>query len=337
MIAPLLEQKALPHSEESERAVLAAILLDPTRHLPTTSGRLRPNDFYLERHQRLYEAMLALQDDKVEIDIRTLQAHLEQKKLFQEVGGLAYIATLEVDLPDLGRVEHYVEIVKERSLRRRLIAACSDIYRNCQDGGLDAKQALDRAEQAILELGEQATPRGFITLGEAIKGTVFDLEERPDQLLTGLPSGFDDFDALSHGLNPGSLIIIAGRPGMGKCLSRDAEIVEADGSVRTIEEIVRRRSATLLTLSEDHQLGWTSPSAFVDNGIHPVFEVTTRLGRRIKVTSTHPLLTLTGWKRLADLSVGTAIAVPRRIDAFGNESLGEHRARLLGYLLGDGG
>ncbi|HEX2465149.1 MAG TPA: DnaB-like helicase N-terminal domain-containing protein, partial [Thermoanaerobaculia bacterium] len=142
MIAPLLEQKALPHSEESERAVLAAILLDPSRHLPTTSGRLKPNDFYLERHQRLYEAMLALQDDKVEIDIRTLQAHLEQKKLFQEVGGLAYIATLEVDLPDLGRVEHYVEIVKERSLRRRLIAACSDIYRNCQDGGLDAKQAL---------------------------------------------------------------------------------------------------------------------------------------------------------------------------------------------------
>ncbi len=202
MIAPLLEQKALPHSEESERAVLAAILLDPTRHLPTTSGRLRPNDFYLERHQRLYEAMLALQDDKVEIDIRTLQAHLEQKKLFQEVGGLAYIATLEVDLPDLGRVEHYVEIVKERSLRRRLIAACSDIYRNCQDGGLDAKQALDRAEQAILELGEQATPRGFITLGEAIKGTVFDLEERPDQLLTGLPSGFDDWDALRTGSMP---------------------------------------------------------------------------------------------------------------------------------------
>src|SRR5262245_41208741 len=120
MISPLLEQKALPTSEESERAVLAAVLLDPSRHLPATSGRLRPTDFYLERHQRLYQAMLDLQDDKVEIDIRTLQAHLEQKKQLQEVGGLAYIATLEVDLPDLGRVDQYVEIVKERSLRRRL-------------------------------------------------------------------------------------------------------------------------------------------------------------------------------------------------------------------------
>jgi len=216
MIASLIEQKSLPHSEESERAVLAAILLDPTRHLPTTSGRLRPEDFYLERHQRLYEAMLELQEVKSEIDIRTLQAKLEQKKQWQEVGGLAYVGTLEVDLPDLGRVEHYVEIVKERSLRRRLIAASAEIYRNCQDGGLEAKYALDRAEQAILELGEQAVPRGFVTIAEAIKGTVFDLEDRPDDVLTGIRSGFDDWDALTHGLNPGNLIIIAGRPGMGK-------------------------------------------------------------------------------------------------------------------------
>jgi replicative DNA helicase len=216
MIASQLEQKTLPHSEESERAVLAAILIDPTRHLPTTAGRLRAEDFYLERHQRLFEAMLELQENKVEIDLRTLQARLEQKKLLQEVGGLAYVATLEVDLPDLGRVEHYVEIVKERSLRRRLIAASAEIYRNCQDGGLEAKHALDRAEQAILELGEEAIPRGFVALGDAIKGTVFDLEERPDQILTGIPSGYDDWDAITHGLNPGNLIIIAGRPGMGK-------------------------------------------------------------------------------------------------------------------------
>jgi replicative DNA helicase len=214
---------------------------------------------------------------------------------------------------------------------------CADIYRNCQDGGLEAKQALDRAEQAILELGEQAIPRGFLSLGEAIKGTVFDLEERPDQLLTGLPSGFDDWDALSHGLNAGSLIIIAGRPGMGKCLSRDAEIVEADGSVRTIEEVVRYGSTRLLTLHDNYKLGWASPTAFLDNGVKPVFEITTRLGRRLKATANHPLLTLTGWKPLAEIAVGAAIAVPRLIDAFGSEPVGEHRARLLGYLLGDGG
>jgi replicative DNA helicase len=336
MTASLLEQKTLPHSEESERAVLAAILLDPSRHLPATSGRLHPHDFYLERHQRLYEAMLELQDEKVDIDIRTLQARLEQKKLLQEVGGLAYVATLEVDLPDLGRVEHYVEIVKERSLRRRLIAMCAETYRNCQDGGLEAKQALDRAEQIILELGEQAIPRGFVALADAIKGTVFDLEERPDEVLTGLRSGFDDWDALTHGLNPGNLIIVAGRPGMGKCVAGCSEIVDADGSVRTIEEIVQDRRARLLTLGEDHRFQWTSPSAFVDSGIKGVFEVTTRLGRRIKVTATHPFLTDEGWKPLAEIAVGSTVAVPRRIDVFGEQSMGGHHARLLGYLLGDG-
>ena len=155
--------------------------------------------------------------------------------------------------------------------------------------------------------------------------------------MTGLQSGFDDWDALTHGLNAGNLIIIAGRPGMGKCLSADAEIVESDGGVRTIEEIVRRRAAHLLTLDPTHRLSWTAPSDFVDDGVKPVFEVTTRLGRRIKVTAPHPFLTFEGWKPLAEIAVGDAIAVPRRIEAFGAEPLGEHRARLLGYLLGDGG
>ncbi|MEE2775636.1 MAG: replicative DNA helicase [Acidobacteriota bacterium] len=217
MIEPaVLEQKTLPHSEESERAVLAAILLDPPRHLPTTAGRLQPEDFYSERHQCLFQTMLDLQGDGVEIDVRTLQARLEQQDRFEQVGGLAYVATLDVDLPDLGRVEHYVEIVKERSLRRRLIAASSDIFRNCQDGGVEAKEALGRAEQAILELGEEAIPQGFVQVGEAIRDTVYDLEESPGKVFTGTPSGFPDFDRMTHGLSPGNLVIVAGRPGMGK-------------------------------------------------------------------------------------------------------------------------
>ena len=107
--------------------------------------------------------------------------------------------------------------------------------------------------------------------------------------------------------------------------------------MRTIAEIVARRGARLATLNAEQQFEWTSPSAFVDDGVKPVFEVTTRLGRRIKVTATHPFLTLGGWKPLAELAVGDAIGVPRQLEVFGDEALGEHRARLLGYLLGDGG
>ncbi len=215
MLDVLPQQKALPHSEESERAVLAAVLLDP-RLLPTLSGRLRAEDFYLERHQHLYQAMVELAQDGTTIDLRTLQAKLEQQARFDGAGGIAYLAGLDVDLPDLGRVDAYVEIVKERSVRRRLIQASAGIMRDCLDGGLEAAAALGRAEQAILGLGQEAIQRGFVQLAQVFHSTLEDLEERPGTTLIGVPTGFIDFDRMTHGLNRSNLIIVAGRPGMGK-------------------------------------------------------------------------------------------------------------------------
>jgi replicative DNA helicase len=336
VLESLQTPRTLPHSDESERAVLAGILLEP-QVLATVASRLVESDFYFERHQRIYRAMIDLQTAGTEVDLRTLQARLEQQAQFDAVGGLAYLAGLDVDLPDLGRIDAYVEIVKERSLRRRLIQACSDVTRSALDGGLEANEALGKAEQAILGLGEEAVARGFVALGRVLDRTMEDLEERPGSALIGIPTGFTDLDRMTHGLNKGNLIIIAGRPGMGKCLSADAELVEADGTVRTIAEIVERQTARLATLNGEQQFEWTSPSAFVDDGVKPVFEVTTRLGRRIKVTASHPFLTLGGWKPLRELAVGDAIGVPRQLDVFGAEALGADRARLLGYLLGDGG
>ncbi|HKH45441.1 MAG TPA: replicative DNA helicase [Thermoanaerobaculia bacterium] len=215
MIDTLPQQKALPYSEESERAVLGGILLDPNV-LPTISGRLRPEDFYLERHQVLYQTMIDLKEDQVEVDLRTLQAKLEQRAQLDSVGGLAYLATLDLDLPDIGRVDQYAEIIKERSIRRRLIQTSSQIIRDCLDGGLTAQEALGRAEQAVLGLGEEAVQRGFAQLGHIFHNTLEELEERSGSLLTGIPTGFTDLDRITHGLNRGNLIIIAGRPGMGK-------------------------------------------------------------------------------------------------------------------------
>jgi len=215
MLELLQTPKTLPQSEESERAVLAAALLDP-RLLPTVSGRLRPEDFYSDRHRRIYAAMLELQDEQVTIDLRTLQAKLEARAEMESAGGLSYLAGLDVDLPDLGRFEHYVEIVKERSVRRRLIDVCRDITRDCLDGGVDAQRALDRAEQAVMALGEEAIQRGFVPLSKIVEETLEMLEEHPGTALIGLPTGFIDLDRMTHGLGKGALIIIAGRPGMGK-------------------------------------------------------------------------------------------------------------------------
>ncbi len=215
MIETLQQPRTLPHSEESERAVLASVLLDPSR-LATLAGRLRPGDFFTERHRVVYQAMLDVQAMETEIDLRTLQARLEQQKRLDSVGGVAYLASLDLDLPDLGRLESYIEIVKERSVRRRLIEACGEITRSCLDGGLIAQEALGRAEQAILGLGEEAIHRGFVPLAQIFHETIADLEERPASGLIGLPTGFTDLDRSTRGLNRANLIIIAGRPGMGK-------------------------------------------------------------------------------------------------------------------------
>jgi replicative DNA helicase len=215
MLDLLSQPRALPQSEESERAVLAAVLLDP-RLLPSVSGRLKAEDFYGERHRAIYAAMLELQDETTAIDLRTLQARLEQKNQLEAIGGFAYLAGLDVDLPDLGRFENYVEIVKERSVRRRLIDVCRDVTRDCLDGGLDAPQALARAESAVMALGEEAVRRGFVPLARILEETLEMIEERPGKGLVGLESGFVDLDRKTHGFSGGALIIVAGRPGMGK-------------------------------------------------------------------------------------------------------------------------
>ncbi|HKI87300.1 MAG TPA: replicative DNA helicase [Thermoanaerobaculia bacterium] len=215
MIDTLPQSHPLPHSEEAERAVLAGVLLDPER-FSLLSGRLEASDFYSERHRLLFQAMLDLDGESVAIDLRTLQARLEQREQLEAAGGIGYMATLDLDLPDLGRLETYAEIVKERSIRRRLIEACGEITRNCLDGGLEAQEALSRAEQSVLALGEEAIQRGFISLGTVVHEAIDLLEERPASVFTGLKTGFGDFDEITRGLNPGNLIILAGRPGMGK-------------------------------------------------------------------------------------------------------------------------
>ena len=215
MLEALEQPRTLPHSEESERAVLAAVLLDPAV-LPSVTSRLVDEDFYLDRHRLIYSSMVALQENGDSVDLRTVQARLEQQDKLEAAGGLAYIAGLDLDLPDLGRVDSYVEIVKERSIRRRLITASQEVIRDCLDGGLEAQEALAHAEQAVFGLGEEAVRTGFVQLASILHETLEDLEERPGAALTGVPTGFTDFDRITHGLNRGNLIIIAGRPGMGK-------------------------------------------------------------------------------------------------------------------------
>ncbi|MEM1181282.1 MAG: replicative DNA helicase [Acidobacteriota bacterium] len=207
-------ERSLPHSEESERAVLAAILLAP-HVMPLVTARLVPEDFYVERHQLIYQAMLDLQDKGDEIDLRTLQAELELKNAFESSGGLAYLSGLDLDLPDLSRVETYVEVVKERSIRRQLILSSQKVIFDSFEAGMAASDVLAEAERSIMGLGQQAMQRGFASMADVVDDTLAALEERSDGVI-GLQTGFYDWDRITQGLVAGNLIIIAGRPGMGK-------------------------------------------------------------------------------------------------------------------------
>ncbi|MES9938772.1 MAG: LAGLIDADG family homing endonuclease, partial [Sedimenticola sp.] len=192
----------------------------------------------------------------------------------------------------------------------------------------------------VFEIAEQGTrgKGGFESIKSLLTKAVDKIETlfEQDEPITGLSTGFSDLDGMTSGLQPADLIIVAGRPSMGKCVEAGTEILLEDGSIETIETLYRRKSGRLLTLAEDWRFRFTEPSAFVDDGQKPVFRLTTRLGRTIETTATHPYLTPKGWRPLDELEVGEKVAVPRTLPVFGKRSMRECEIKLLGYLLGDG-
>src|SRR3989475_6793968 len=326
-----------PQSLEAEESVLGGIMLDNAA-IDRVIGVVQPEDFYRGAHRRVFRAMVALTERSEPVDLITLSETLRARGELAEVGGSAYLAELTERVPTAANAAHYAKIGRERSILRGLIEASTEIATRGYQAPANVDELLDHAEQLIFGIQERKVKQAFAKLTEILVESIKTIERlyEQKQAVTGVPRGFSDLDALTAGLQPSDLIIVAGRPSMGKCLTADAEIVLADGNVRTIEEIVVTRSARLLTLTERWRFTLAEPSAFVDDGDKPVFEVTTRLGRKIRTTLPHPFLTVDGWKPLGELRAGDHVAVPRRIDAVGEGSLGEERVKMLAYLLGDG-
>jgi len=205
----------LPHSEEAERAVLGAILLDPELVKPA-SQRLQPEDFFQERHATIYRAMLA-----GKTDLRALQAQLEDRGKFEEVGGIAYLASLDLDLPDLGRFDVYVEIVKERALRRELWQGAVELMRAVVMPGegptlpeLVEAHARD-LEATRRQLGGSGAG-GYASLATIVDRTL-DLVEDGEGAITGqVTTGLPRLDSKLAFLPRGGLIVVGGRPKLGK-------------------------------------------------------------------------------------------------------------------------
>lgn len=326
-----------PHDLEAEKAVIGAMLVSETA-VSVVAERLTAEDFYSEVHRIIYGAMTRLYSRGDPIDQLTLTNELRSIGEFEKVGGRAYVFQIVESVPTAANAARYADIVRGKALLRDIIDVGSRITEDAFRQPDDVSKALDGAEQLIYGVSNRTLREHLAPVSELAPGALEMIQRlyEAEGEVTGVETGFEDLDRLTTGFHKSDLVILAARPAMGKCLAADSEVVLDDGSVATIEEIYRARRGRLLTLGDDLKLGWTRPSAYVDDGVKPVFRVITRLGRRITTTLTHPFLTVGGWRKLGELSVGDHVAIPRRMPVFGDEPLGEHRVKLLAYMLGDG-
>jgi len=325
-----------PQNIEAEEAILGGILLDPEA-ISRISDRLVPEAFYISAHKDIYQAALRLHSQGKPTDLLSLTSWLADQDKLARIGGRNKLASLIDRTVSAVNIDILADLVTEKYLRRQLIKAGNEVVQLAYETETALPIVLDQAEQKVFGVTQERPQAGLIHISDTLINTFQDIETRHQGIaLPGIPCGFYDLDAMTSGFQRSDLIIVAGRPSMGKCVAYDTEILLADGSISTIEEIYHRRQADLLTLTDDGKLEMTQPSAFVDDGIKPVFRVTTRLGRCVETTITHPYLTSKGWQRLEELKVGDKIAVPRKIDVFGTNTIPECEVKLLAYLEGDG-
>jgi replicative DNA helicase len=333
----IFSERTPPYSPEAELAVLGGMMMDADA-LSKAIEVVDDTMFHREGNRRIFRAMVRIFERGDVIDFVTLPEELRTTGDLDSAGGLTFLSTLVDAVPTAANIEYHAKIVREKALLRRLIEAATGIIQDTYAGQSDVEDLLDEAEQRIFQIAQTHDRKGFVWIKEILWPTFEKIEQLQNNSssVTGVATGFGDLDEITAGFQPGDLIIVAARPSMGKCLAHDAEILLEDGSVTTIEEIYRARSARLLTLDERWKFAITEPSAFVDDGEKPVFRVTTRLGRTVETTLTHPFLTIGGWKPLAEVAIGDHVAVPRRLEVFGTDEMRDCEVKLLSYLIGDG-
>ena len=209
--------KVPPHSIEAEQAVLAGILINNDA-LNQVMDLLSGDDFYRETHNLLFEAMVDLYNNNEPIDLITLSHHLREKNLLEKAGGADYLASLVEAVSTSAGINYHARIIRDLSVRRKLINQCSVISESCFHDWQQTDELLDLAEQSIFDIAEEKAGEGFTHLHDVVKDSFKRLESVAENegFVTGIPTDFDDFDRLTAGLQPTDLIILAGRPSMGK-------------------------------------------------------------------------------------------------------------------------
>jgi replicative DNA helicase len=210
-------QRTLPHNLEAERSVLGAVLID-NGMFNVVAAMMDGAAFFRDAHRRIFERMVALSERSQPIDLITLKEELERHGDLEEVGGPAYIASLTDGVPRSTNVEYYAQIVKEKATLRNLIFSANRILSNAYEADQEADLILDEAESAIFAVAEDRIKAGFIPMRDLVREQFPRIEQlfEHKKYITGVPSGFEDIDEKTRGLQNGDLVIVAARPSMGK-------------------------------------------------------------------------------------------------------------------------
>jgi replicative DNA helicase len=249
-------ERVPPQNLEAERSVLGGILLE-NQAMVNVMEILQDEDFYRDSHRKIYRAMVDLSERRDPVDLITLTEEVNRKGALQDVGGAVYLAALADEVPTAANILYYAKIVKEKSVLRQLIEAATEVARQGYEEPEDAVAFLDIAEQTILEISRRQQRQGFVPLRSVLQETFKSIEELYAQqgMPSGVGTGFADFDHKTAGLQRSDLIIIAGRPSMGKtALALNiARNVAVNGNVPVAVfslEMSRAQLATRLLCSE---------------------------------------------------------------------------------------
>jgi replicative DNA helicase len=210
--------RQMPQSPDAERAVLGAILIN-NHAFYRVIGTIDTEDFFRDAHRTIFGTMRRMAERSQDIEPLTLKEELAKHAQLEQIGGVAYVTSLMDVVPDVANVERYAQIVKEKSMLRRLIVMGNSVMRAAFDAPSEPGDVLNIAEKTLYEIAEGATDKGFVSLERITRANMTAIEQihsNAGRLVTGLPTGYDRFNEMTSGFQPGDLIILAARPSMGK-------------------------------------------------------------------------------------------------------------------------
>ncbi|NEU67746.1 replicative DNA helicase [Spirosoma agri] len=226
-----------PQALDLEEAVLGALMIEKDA-LSSVVDILKPETFYKEAHQRIYNAILTLFGNSDPIDLLTVTQQLRKTGEIELVGGGGFVSELTFRVNSAANIEYHARVISEQALKRALISMSSTILRDAYEDTTDVFELLDRTEQSLFKISESNIKKNYADMSTIVRMALNELETKKNQEgLTGVPSGFTNLDRVTSGWQPTELIILAARPAMGKCLGKGTKVLMFDGSLRKVEDV----------------------------------------------------------------------------------------------------